>query len=148
MIYTPLTNKALRLAYAAHHGQTDKSGQPYIFHPYHLAEQMTDEISTCAALLHDVVEDTAVTIEELEQEFPKEVTGVLRLLTHEKGTDYFDYVRAIKGNPVAVKVKLADLAHNSDETRFAGCDGMPAEQLVKWREKYARARRILEDGKD
>ena len=148
MIYTPLTNKALRLAYAAHHGQTDKSGQPYIFHPYHLAEQMTDEISTCAALLHDVVEDTAVTIEELEQEFPKEVTGVLRLLTHEKGTDYFDYVRAIKGNPVAVKVKLADLAHNSDETRFAGCDEIPAEQLIKWREKYARARRILEDGKD
>lgn len=148
MIYTPLTNKALRLAYAAHHGQTDKSGQPYIFHPYHLAEQMTDEISTCAALLHDVVEDTAVTIEELEQEFPKEVTGVLRLLTHEKGTDYFDYVRAIKGNPVAVKVKLADLAHNSDETRFAGCDEIPAEQLVKWREKYAKARRILEDGKD
>ena len=148
MIYTPLTNKALRLAYAAHHGQPDKSGQPYIFHPYHLAEQMTDEISTCAALLHDVVEDTAVTIEELEQEFPKEVTGVLRLLTHEKGTDYFDYVRAIKGNPVAVKVKLADLAHNSDETRFAGCDEIPAEQLVKWREKYARARRILEDGKD
>lgn len=148
MIYTPLTNKALRLAYAAHHGQTDKSGQPYIFHPYHLAEQMTDEISTCAALLHDVVEDTAVTIEELEREFPKEVTGVLRLLTHEKGTDYFDYVRAIKGNPVAVKVKLADLAHNSDETRFAGCDEIPAEQLVKWREKYARARRILEDGKD
>lgn len=148
MIYTPLTNKALRLAYAAHHGQTDKSGQPYIFHPYHLAEQMTDEISTCAALLHDVVEDTAVTIEELEREFPKEVTGVLRLLTHEKGTDYFDYVRAIKGNPVAVKVKLADLAHNSDETRFAGCDEIPAEQLIKWREKYARARRILEDGKD
>ncbi len=148
MIYTPLTNKALRLAYAAHHGQTDKSGQPYIFHPYHLAEQMTDEISTCAALLHDVVEDTAVTIEELEQEFPKEVTGVLRLLTHEKGTDYFDYVRAIKGNPVAVKVKLADLAHNSDETRFAGCDEIPAEQLIKWREKYAKARRILEDGKD
>ena len=58
MIYTALTNKALRLAYAAHHGQTDKCGQPYIFHPYHLAEQMPDEISACVALLHDVVEDT------------------------------------------------------------------------------------------
>lgn len=57
MIYTPLTNKALRLAYAAHHGQTDNSGQPYIFHPYHLAEQMTDEVSVCVALLHDVAED-------------------------------------------------------------------------------------------
>lgn len=144
MIYTPLTNKALRLAYAAHQGQTDKSGQPYIFHPYHLAEQMTDEISTCAALLHDVVEDTSVTIDELEQEFPREVTEVVRLLTHEKGTDYFDYVRAIRRNPLAVKIKLADLAHNSDETRFAGCDEIPTQQLMKWREKYAKARAILE----
>lgn len=144
MIYTPLTNKALRLAYAAHHGQTDKSGQPYIFHPYHLAEQMTDEISTCAALLHDVVEDTDITIEELEQEFPNEVTEILRPLTHKKETDYFDYVRTIKGNAVAEKVKLADLAHNSDETRFAGSDEPSTEQLAKWREKYAKARAILE----
>lgn len=144
MIYTLLTNKALRLAYAAHHGQTDKSGQPYIFHPYHLAEQMTDEVSACAALLHDVVEDTELTIEELEREFPKEVTEALRLLTHQAGTDYFDYVRAIRKNPVAMRVKLADLAHNSDETRFAGCGEIPAEQLAKWREKYAKARAILE----
>lgn len=74
---------------------------------------MTDEVSVCVALLHDVAEDTSVTIEELELEFPKEVTEALRLLTHDAGTDYFDYVRAIKQNPVAVKVKLADLAHNS-----------------------------------
>lgn len=148
MIYSALTNKALRLAYAAHHGQTDKSGQPYIFHPYHLAEQMTDEISTCVALLHDVVEDTPITIEELEQEFPKQVTDSLRLLTHKEGTDYFDYVRAIKENPIAVKVKLADLAHNLDETRFAGCDELPTKQLVKWRDQYAKAKMILEDSED
>lgn len=148
MIYTLLTNKALRLAYAAHHGQTDKSGQPYIFHPYHLAEQMTDEVSACVALLHDVVEDTELTIEELEREFPKGVTEALRLLTHQAGTDYFDYVRAIRKNPVAMRVKLADLAHNSDETRFAGCGEIPAEQLAKWREKYAKARAILEGIED
>lgn len=148
MIYTALTNKALRLAYAAHHGQTDNSGQPYIFHPFHLAEQMTDEVSTCVALLHDVAEDTNLTLEDLEREFPREVTNALRLLTHNPGTDYFDYVRAIKINPVAVKVKLADLAHNSDETRFAGCKDIPAEQLARWREKYAKARAILEGGED
>ena len=148
MIYTPLTNKALRLAYAAHHGQTDKSSQPYIFHPYHLAEQMTDEVSVCVALLHDVAEDTDLTLEDLEQEFPQEVTDALRLLTHKPGTDYFDYVRAIKTNPVAVKVKLADLAHNSDETRFAGCKDIPAEQIARWREKYAKAKAILEGGED
>ena len=148
MIYTTLTNQALRLAYAAHHGQTDKSGQPYIFHPYHLAEQMTDEVSVCVALLHDVVEDTDLTFADLEREFPKEVMDALRLLTHEKGKDYLDYVRAIKKNPVAVKVKLADLAHNSDETRFAGCEDGSAKQLAKRREKYAKARAILESGED
>ena len=74
--------------------------------------------------------------------------AALRLLTHEKEMDYFDYVRAIKGNPVAVKVKLADLAHNLDETRFAGDDEIPTEQLAKRREKYAKARSILEGGED
>ena len=143
MIYTPLTNKAMRLAYTAHHGQVDKSGQPYIFHPYHLAEQMTDEVSACVALLHDVVEDTAVTFTELELEFPREVVEALRLLTHNKGTDYFDYVRAIRANPIALKVKLADLAHNSDESRFSGCEDIVQEQLVRWREKYAKAKAIL-----
>ena len=63
-------------AYTAHHGQVDKSGVPYIFHPYHLAEQMTDEITTCVALLHDVVEDTDITFEELAQEFPPAVIAV------------------------------------------------------------------------
>lgn len=143
MIYTPMTNRALRLAYEAHQGQTDKSGQPYIFHPYHLAEQMTDEISACVALLHDVVEDTDVTFAELEQIFPKAVTDALRLLTHEIGTDYFEYIRAIKKDPVAKKVKLADLAHNSDETRFAGCGSVTEAQLARWREKYSRAKEIL-----
>lgn len=109
---------------------------------------MTDEVSVCVALLHDVVEDTDLTFADLEREFPPEVTGALRLLTHEKGTDYFDYVRALRGNPVAVKVKLADLAHNSDEARFAGCGDIPAEQLAKRREKYARARAILEGSED
>ena len=144
MLYTTLTNKALRLAYAAHEGQTDDSGVPYIFHPYHLAEQMTDEISVCVALLHDVVEDTSVTFEELEGEFPREVIEALRLLTHREGTDYFAYVRAIREHPLARKVKLADLAHNSDETRFAGCGDITEEKLSHWRKKYAMAREILE----
>ena len=144
MIYTPLTNKAMRIAYAAHHGQADRSGRPYIFHPYHLAEQMDDEVSVCVALLHDVAEDTAVTLEELAREFPAEVVDALRLLTHEPGTDYFDYVRAIRANPVAVKVKLADIKHNSDVRRYAGCPDISEEQLARRREKYARARAILE----
>lgn len=142
MIYTPLTMKAMKLAYEAHHGQLDYNGMPYVFHPYHLAEQMTDEITTCAALLHDVVEDTDWTIEQLEAQFPPEVTQAVRLLTHDDGTDYFDYVRRIRENPVAKAVKLADLAHNSDQTRCIG-SGLSDEQLARWREKYSRAKEIL-----
>ena len=142
MVYTELTNKAMKIAYAAHHGQVDKCGIPYIFHPMHLAESMDDEVSCCAALLHDVVEDTSVTMDELAKEFPPEVIAVLKLLTHEEGTDYFDYVRAIRTNPIAVKVKLADLAHNSDQTRCTGSD-LTEEQLAYFREKYQKAKEIL-----
>ena len=73
MIYTELTIRAMNLAYTAHHGQFDKGGVPYIFHPIHLAEQMDDEISTCVALLHDTVEDTAVTLEQLAAEFEEDL---------------------------------------------------------------------------
>ncbi len=142
MIYTVLTNKAMRIAYSAHHGQVDYNGIPYIFHPIHLAEQMEDEISCCAALLHDVVEDTAVTMEDLASEFPEEVMALLRLLTHEEGVPYFDYVRKIKANPIAVKIKPADIAHNSDQTRCVG-SGLSEERLAYWRDKYSTARAIL-----
>lgn len=142
MVYTELTNKALRFAYNAHHGQLDYNGIPYIFHPIHLAEQMDDEISCCVALLHDVVEDTAVTMEELVAEFPPEVVEVVQLLTHDSDTDYFEYVRAVRQNPIAKKVKLADLAHNSDQTRCVGSD-LTEAQLNYWKEKYQKAKAIL-----
>lgn len=142
MVYTPLTLKAMKIAYDAHHGQVDKAGVPYIFHPLHLAEQMEDEISCCVALLHDTVEDTSVTFSQLEQEFPPEVLKPLRLLTHAKEIPYLDYVRAINGNPVAMKVKLADIAHNSDQSRLSGTD-MSEETKAYFRDKYTKARAIL-----
>lgn len=142
MVYTPMTNKAMRIAYTAHHGQLDYNGIPYIFHPIHLAEQMDDEISCTVALLHDVAEDTAVTMEALAAEFPEAVIRPLCLLTHREGVDYFDYVRAIREEPVAVKVKLADLNHNGDQTRCVGA-GLSAEKLNYWKEKYTKAYEIL-----
>ena len=142
MVYTPLTARAMEIAYAAHHGQVDKAGMPYIFHPIHLAEGMDDEISCCVALLHDTVEDTDITFSQLEKEFPKDVLDALKLLTHEKETDYFDYVRALKKNPIAVKVKLADLAHNSDQSRLIGTT-MDEETKAYFRSKYTKAKAIL-----
>ena len=94
---------------------------------------MEDEISVCAALLHDVVEDTPHHPGGAGAGIPPAVTDALRLLTHQPGTNYFDYVRAIRSNPVARAVKLADLDHNSDETRLAGCLGVTAQQRERWR---------------
>lgn len=145
MLYTPLTIKAMRYAYDAHHGQTDVSGCPYIFHPYHLAEQMQDEPSVCAALLHDVVEDTPITLEDLSREFPSEVVRVVALLTHDPKTDYLDYVRALKSDATARRIKLADLAHNSDESRLCAAPDATPEKVARWRKKYAAARAILLD---
>ena len=141
MIYTHLTNEAMKLAYTAHHGQVDKGGIPYIFHPYHLAEQMDDEYSTCVALLHDVVEDTSVTLDELRKIFPKEVTDAVALMTHKDGEPYLEYVKRISTNPIAKKVKLADLRHNTDETRLENAD---EATLSYFREKYRNAFEILE----
>ena len=97
-----MTMKAMKIAYQAHHGQLDYNGIPYILHPVHLAEQMQDEITCTVALLHDTVEDTSVTLDELEKEFPPEVTEAVALLTHDEDEDYFDYVRRIKAHPVSV----------------------------------------------
>lgn len=142
MIYTHLTNEAMKIAYRAHHGQTDKGGIPYIFHPYHLAEQMTDEYTTCVALLHDVVEDTDVTLEQLAAVFPKEVVDAIALMTHDDGTPYLEYVARIASNPIAKAVKIADLLHNSDKTRLEDQD-TNAAALKRWEEKYSKALEIL-----
>lgn len=137
-----MTKKAMVIAYQAHKDKLDKSGIPYIFHPLHLAEQMKTEEAVIVALLHDVVEDTDWSMDDLVQEgFSKDVISALELLTHNKDTDYLEYVRQIKqsSNPYAIAVKLADLRHNSDTSRLDHID----EDTMKRIEKYAEAIGIL-----
>ena len=142
MIYTAKTKAALKLCFEAHKNQTDKSGMPYVFHPFYLAEQMKDEETTIAALLHDVVEDTDYTIADLEQMgFSSAVLDALKLLTHNDGTPYMEYVAKIKDNPIAKAVKLADLEHNSDLSRLDTVD----EKVLKRKEKYSQAIRLLNE---
>jgi (p)ppGpp synthase/HD superfamily hydrolase len=142
MIYTNLTKQALKLCFEAHKEQKDKSGMPYVFHPFHLAEQMTDEATTVVALLHDVVEDTDTTFEDLEKQgFDEEIISALKLLTHNDDTPYMDYVAEIKSNKIATAVKLADLRHNSDLTRLDIVD----EKALKRKEKYEKAIKFLEE---
>lgn len=136
MIYTELTKKAMLIAYDAHHGQVDKGGFPYVFHPFHLAEQMPDEITCCVALLHDVVEDTKYSLEDLEEKgFPCQVINAVQCLTRSEGSTYDAYIKEIAKNEIARKVKLADLVHNSDLTRLIVVD----ENTLFRKEKYQKA---------
>ena len=95
MIYTPMTKKAMCIAYEAHRGQLDKTGVPYIFHPFHVAETMTNEAAVITAL---------------------------SLLAHNPAEDYMDYISRLSTCPLALQVKLGDLRHNSDVTRLDAMD--------------------------
>ena len=131
MIQTENTKKALKLCFDAHKDQVDKSGLPYVFHPFHLAEQMKDEDTTIVALLHDVVEDTEYTLDDIRtMGFSDSVIAALALLTHDENTEYMEYVTA---------VKLADLRHNSDLSRLDTAD----EKAEKRRGKYLAAIELL-----
>ena len=142
MIYTDMTKKALKLCFEAHKNQTDKSGIPYVFHPLHLAEQMNDEDTTVAALLHDVIEDTPYTLDNLRvMGFNEQVLDALALMTHDKRIPYMDYVAKINGNKIAKTVKLADLKHNSDLSRLDTVD----EKAMKRIEKYRQAIELLSE---
>ena len=140
MIYTDKTKRAMKLCYEAHKGQVDKTGVPYVFHPFHVAEQMTDEATTIVALLHDVVEDTDYTLEDIAAlGFGQEVVDAVALMTHEDDVPYLEYVARLKDNPLARAVKLADLAHNSDLSRLGEID----EETRCSLEKYSQAKALL-----
>lgn len=138
MIYTDLTKKALKLCFDIHKEQLDKSGLPYVFHPFHLAEQMETEETIVVALLHDVVEDSDCTLDDLRRMgFPQPILDALRLLTHDPAVEYMDYVRSIKDNPIARAVKLADLRHNADLSRLDVIDTKAMTRSEKYRKAIA-----------
>ena len=139
MINTKLTRKAMIIAYNAHQNQFDKANIPYIYHPIHIAEQMDTELECIVALLHDVVEDTDITLNDLEKEFPQEVIDLLKILTHDKKIGYIEYIKKVKTNPIATKIKIADLKHNSDITRLENITTTDLKRI----EKYKKALEIL-----
>lgn len=120
MIYTELTKRAIRIAYDAHAGAFDRGNVPYICHPLHLAEEMPDETKTAIALLHDVLEDTDLTAEDLLREgIPAGIVEAVKILTRDKAEPYARYIEKVirSGNEAALSVKYADLRHNMDESR-------------------------------
>ena len=112
---------------------------PYVFHPFHLAEQLNKENEICVALLHDVVEDTPYTLEDIKKEgFTDEIVDAVACLTREETMDYMDYIRRVKTNPLAVRIKLLDLEHNSDPARIDN-----EELRQKLHAKYKKAKEEL-----
>lgn len=113
--------KAFEIAEKAHSGQVDKVGEDYICHPMTVASICGEDISAViVALLHDVAEDTDLTLDYLQKNVPltEEEVQALKLLTHDKNIPYPEYIKKIKNNPLARKVKFCDLEHNLDFSRL------------------------------
>lgn len=126
--------KAIEIAAKAHAGQTDKAGAPYILHPLKVMLGVSTLEERMAAVLHDVVEDTDVTLETLRSEgFPESVLRAIQAVTKIPGEDYEAFVRRAAADPIGRKVKLADLAENSDLTRIANPTEKDHERVAKYR---------------
>ena len=126
---------ALQIAQKAHSGQVDKAGKDYILHPMTVASYMDTDVEKTIAYLHDVLEDTDVTVDALRKIFPNEIVDTLITLTHRKDESYFEYIQRVSKSKLAKKVKVADLLHNLDITRIKE----PTKQDYERLEKYKKA---------
>lgn len=133
--------KALEIALQAHRGQQDRYGEPYILHPLRVMARVHTEEQKIVALLHDVIEDSAWTIEQLEQEgFVVEILEAVQALTKQPGEDYMNYIRRTAVTNLFLTVKMADLKDNMDLTR---CKQLKPADLKRM-EKYMKARQYLQ----
>ena len=133
-----LIEKCIALSLEAHSGQTDRLGNPYILHPLHLMANVDGEEEKMTAILHDVVEDTDVTMDELQAlGLPESVLTAVALLTHDKeNVPYDNYVKNLKPNPIARAVKMADLRHNMDIRRLPKVTEKDAIRMDKYRRAW------------
>jgi (p)ppGpp synthase/HD superfamily hydrolase len=135
-------DRAIAIAAEAHTGQKDKTGISYILHPIRLMIQMDSEEAMIAAVLHDVVEDSVWTLDDLRREgFSDEVLNAVDCLTHREGEgeDYWDYIKRAGSDPIAIKVKLADLFDNLNPNRL---DKVTEEDEKRF-ERYRKAQKML-----
>ena len=140
-MYTPeMLEVAIRIAANAHGGQLDKAGQPYILHPLRVMFSMFTLEEKIVAVLHDVVEDTAVCLEDLANIFPEEIVNAVETLSHLDGEDYEMYIQRIAQGPsLAKRVKMADLRDNMNRDRIP----FPSERDLRRWAKYGTAYKVL-----
>ena len=136
----PTIERAIEIAANAHAGQRDKAGQPYIFHPLRVMFRVNGEHEQMAAVLHDVVEDTSITIDDLAREgFPSEVLRAIAALTKLPGETRLEAAARAAADPIARKVKLADNAENMDLSRIPN----PTEKDYARCREYEEVRALL-----
>ena len=128
--------KAVAFATEKHQGQVDRAGQPYIGHPLAVAKMVKGEDEKIVAVLHDTVEDSDATVEEIRAKFGDKVAEAVSCLTHRPGVPYMDYVKGIKGNNLARVVKLADLTHNMDLRRLPEVTDEDMKRIEKYKKAY------------
>ncbi|WP_256334659.1 phosphohydrolase [Lentzea albidocapillata] len=134
---------AIAIATAAHEGQVDKSGRPYIGHPLRVMAAVTGEHEQMAAVLHDVIEDTPVTASDLlARGCPAVVVDAVVALSHLPEEPQEDYLRRVAANPLTLSVKRADIGDNLAPARMARLDEATQDRL---KAKYARALRLLDE---
>ncbi len=141
---------AIALAAAAHRRQTDKAGEPYILHPLRVMFKLKGKQAMMAGVLHDVVEDTDVTLDEMRRRgCPKAVVEAVDLLTRRDGESYGAFIERLSRNPLAVQVKLADLEDNMDLRRLREFDARDAERMRKYLSTWQQLLDVMEGkGKD
>lgn len=126
--------RALKMACVYHAGQTDKAGEPYIQHPIEVMQRVKKGVREIVALLHDILEDTDCTLEQVQQEFGDVVADAVYAITRQKGESYNAYIRRLCENSIALDVKIADIGHNMESSRIAE----PTEKDYKRLERYGR----------
>jgi (p)ppGpp synthase/HD superfamily hydrolase len=140
-----LIEKSLQIALRAYAGKTDKAEREYILHPLRVMAKMTTDLERSAALLHDVLEDSNITAEELLAEgIPAEVVEAVQCLTKKEGEEYQDFVARAKQNKIAARVKIADIEDNIDVLRLAALDDYDLARI----RKYHTAWRLLQEELD
>ena len=127
--------KAIQIAVEAHMGQIDKAGKPYILHPLRVMQNVSSTKAKIVAILHDVIEDTTVTLDDLKNYgFDEDILYSLKLLTHKAGVPYMEYIENLKNDAIAKEVKLADLTDNMDITRLEELTDKDIKRIVKYKE--------------
>lgn len=109
--------QALKIAYIAHSGQYRRdSNVPYIAHPLRVSNCFNDAFKKTIAILHDVIEDTKLTIEDLQKDFPKKVVEIVDILSKREDETHFEYIRRVSKNEIATEIKIADIIDNLSDT--------------------------------